>query len=116
MADPVLHLSHQVLANALLILTSSPLPDPNDEAWVAVLRDEVLPLAARGVSPAADALITAAEAVVGSHAGRGKTGQPSLIWSVAKQDAGAVVRQYFNLRAAQGLDRLRAQPGGQNAA
>lgn len=113
---PRLDLPHQVIASMLVPLILHALPSDNDAMLVAILRDEVLPVAARGASPLADRLIGAAEGLVSAHGGRTRKGEPSLRWSVSRGAAEAVLDQYFTLRAAQGLDRLRATTGGSDAA
>lgn len=116
MADPVLHLPHQLLANIMVLLCLGPIPSDHDDMRVAVMRDEVLPAAVRGASPLADRLISAAEGLCAAHAGRGARGEPSLIWAVCRSEAERALASYFSLRAGQGLDRLRQTPGEENAA
>ena len=116
MADP-LHLTHQVLAHVMASLCMTLTGDEAQATWVKVLQGEVLPQAQRGLSPMADRLIGTAEGLVAAWPSRGKRGEASLRWAVAQDQAQAVLRDYFDNRAAHGLDRLRgAEPGGPHAA
>lgn len=114
--DPVLHLPHAVLANMMVVLCLHALPDASDAVHVDVLRDEVLPAAKRGASPLGDLLIAAAEGLVSAHGRRGAKGEASLVWALKRGQAEAALDQYFRLRSAQGIERLRQTQGGDNAA
>ena len=112
---PILHLPHQVLASLMVPMVCSFRADSRQDYLMDALRLEVLPAAARNVSPLADQLISAAEQQSAAWDGRGEMGDASLTFQMARGKAESVLADYFSWRAVQGIDRLRANAGGQNA-